>query len=368
MAKPLHPDTPWWASLTGILLTFFVTMFGVFYAMSAAGFKRVAATGTAAAATKPLGIMAFFTDTVTYIPHIMLLFGVLADMLTYQGVYSIPSLIGLLSIVLNFFMKFFWAGVSDVFVKLTDFFATKDGPAGPAEDIANAVANAVGMGPAKSPVGTLGPEGGPKPPVWTRGMAGVDLKGGAAGDFFQQYDGCTVQGMDWLRNPYAPQTLVFTATVFSYYIFDLIQNRGWTNATATIVLGGILFGAQAAVIGNCNQKADEPGRLTQIIASIAEGLLFGGTGYTVVQSYFPGRLPSTAVSPFPKKTPEDLTPAANGGFKDADGNPYVCLPNGQCYPDLSSTESRKAFADIAAANLGTGAPAVPEDCAASSTS
>ena len=323
--------------------------------MSRAGYKRVAATG-GPSATQPLGLMSFVTDTLTYIPHIMLLFGVLADMLTYQGVYSIPSLIGVLSLVLNYLMKFFWVGVSDMFVKIADLFSGKGGDSGPGEGIAKAASAAVAA------VG-LG-DGSPGKPANPRASApGRNILSGG-GKFFEDYDGCSVQGMSFLRNPYAPQTLVFTATVFSYYIFDLIQNRGWTNATATIVLGGILFGAQASVIGSCAQSADEPSRVTQIIASLSEGLLFGGVGYSVVQSYFPGRLPSTAVSPFPKKTPDELTPAANGGFKDTEGNPYVCLPNGQCYPDLSSTESRKAFADIAAANLGTGMSAVPENCSA----
>lgn len=345
------PDTVGWS--LGIVFTFVLTLAGTLYGMSKAGYKRVGTpTATGPGVAAPPGAVSFFVDTLTYIPHIMLLFGVLADMLTYQGVYSIPSLIGLISILLNYVMKFFWVGVSDVFVKIKDLFFGKPGGNSVGE-VAAAAASAVGLG-----------SGPPSKPANPRaGIAGRNVLSGG-GKFFEDYDGCSVQGLSFLRNPYAPQTLVFTATVFSYYIFDLIQNRGLLNATATIVLGAILFFAQAAVIGNCNQSTDEPSRVTQVIASIAEGMLFGGVGFSVVQSYFPGRLPSTAVSPFPKKTPEDLTPSANGGFKDADGNPYVCLPNGQCYPDLSTKESRTAFASIAAANLGTGAPAVPEDCAA----
>jgi hypothetical protein len=49
---------------------------------------------------------------------------------------------------------------------------------------------------------------------------------------------------------------------------------------------------------------------------------------------------------------------------DAAGNPYVCMPNGQCVPDLSTTESRKNFADLAGEMLGTGKAAVPSDCSA----
>ncbi len=318
------PDTIGWS--LGIVFTFILTLAGTLYGMSKAGYRRVAgpAATTQPTATPP-GVVGFFVDTLTYIPHILLLFGVLADMLTYQGVYSIPSLIGLISIPLNFAMKFFWGGVSDVFVKLKELFF---GPVNP-----------------------------------RAGVPGRNVISGG-GRFFEDYEGCSIQGLGFLRNPYAPQTLVFTATVMFYYIFDLIQNRGFVNATAAIVLGGILFFAQAAVIGTCSQSEDEPGRGVQTFASFVEGMVFGGIGFSVVQSYFPGRLPSTAVSPFPKKTPEDLTPSASGGFKDKEGNPYVCLPNGQCYPDLSTKESRTAFADIAAANLGTGAPAVSENCSA----
>lgn len=324
MATPLHADTPWWSNLVGVLVTFVVTLLGTLYLMGR-GTQLPSSTGS-------FGVSTFFVDTLTYIPHILLLFGVLADMLTYQGVYSIPSLIGVISVLANFGMKFFWAGVGDMFVTISRVISTRtaDIPVNPRADV---------------PGRTI-------------------LSGGAGGDFFKQYDGCSIQGLDFLRNPYAPQTLVFTATVFSYYIFDLLHNRGVGNATATIVLACVLFAAQAAVIGSCAQSDDEPSRVLQIIASLSEGLLFGGVGYSVVQAYYPGRLPSTAISPFPKKTADQLSPGPNGTFKDESGNPYVCLPSGQCYPDLSSTESRTAFASIAAANLGTGAPAVPENCSA----
>jgi hypothetical protein len=322
MAAPKYADTPWWSNLLAVLITAIVSVLGTLYAM------RVRTPG--APATPSVG--SFFTDTLTYIPHIMLLFGILADMFTYQGVYSIPSLIGLLSIPLNFVMAYFWAGISDFFSKISQVLT---------------------MGPA-APVN-------PREAIPGRNILSG---GGGLGEFFKNYDGCDVQGFSALHSPYAPQTLVVTATVFAYYIFDLIQNRGWTNASAAIVMFLVLFGGQVFAIGNCAVNDEEPGRGLKALAAFAEGLLFGGIGYGVVQSYFPGRLPSTVISPFPKKTAEDLKPGTNGTFSDENGNPYICLPNGQCYPDLSTTESRKAFADIAAENLGTGSPAVPADCEA----
>jgi hypothetical protein len=47
---------------------------------------------------------------------------------------------------------------------------------------------------------------------------------------------------------------------------------------------------------------------------------------------------------------------------DENGYPYVVLPNGQAVPDLSTQQSRNAFAELAGQNLGTGTPAKPENC------
>jgi hypothetical protein len=315
MADRAYEDTPWWSNLLAVLLTAVVSVLGTLYAM------RPKTPG--APTTTPV-IVSFFKDTLTYIPHILLLFGILADMFTYQGVYSIPSLVGLLSIPLNWVMKYFWTGIFGLFGQLMGIIRT-----------------------------------GPAPPVQTAG--------GTPGEFFRDYDGCDVQGFSGLRSPYAPQTLVVTATIFSYYIFDIIQNRGWKNATAAIVLFAVLFGAEAVVVGSCAADDSEPSPGLKALAAFAEGLLFGGVGFATVQSIDPSRLPSSAISPFPKMSRANLKPGTGGALTDSDGNPYVCMPNGQCFPDLSSAESRKAFADIAAKSYGTGSPAVPADCPAKAT-
>jgi hypothetical protein len=340
-------NTPWWSNLLTALIFLIVGAATVLY------MKQPAAAPTGP--KTPSGIGALAVDTLTYTPHILMLFGLLADMLTYQGVYSIASLIGLLSLAGNFVLQWFWLGASDFWTKLSDLATKKSAPAA-----------APAPAPAPAPAGASKP-----PPGAGTGLNllafGGSRGGGKAGQFFGSYDGCDIQGLGVLRSPYAPQTLVFTATVFSYYIFDLIQNRGWKNATAAIVVFVVLFGGQIAAIGDCTAQG-EPSKPWKALISFVEGLLFGGIGYGVVQSYAPSKLPSTAVSPFPTKTASDLKPGPNGGLVDESGNPYVCMANGQCYPDLSTAESRKAFASIAAESLGTGAPATPEDCAADTTS
>jgi len=345
-------NTPWWSNLVTALIFLIVGAATVLY------MKQPAAAPTGP--KTPSGIGALAVDTLTYTPHILMLFGLLADMLTYQGVYSIASLIGLLSLAGNFVLQWFWLGASDFWTKLSDLATKKSAPAAaPAPAPAAAPKNPPGAGTGLNLLAFGGSRG-----------------GGKAGEFFGSYDGCDFQGVGGiptpqnrftLRSPYAPQTLVFTATVFSYYIFDLIQNRGWKNATAAIVVFVVLFGGQIAAIGDCTAQG-EPSKPWKALISFVEGLLFGGIGYGVVQSYAPSFLPSTVVSPFPTKTASDLKPGPNGGLVDESGNPYVCMANGQCYPDLSTAESRKAFASIAAESLGTGAPATPEDCAADTTS
>lgn len=322
--KPLYPDTPWWAILIAVLITAVLSVIGTVVAL-----KGGVGTGSFAMPSA----VSILVDTVSYIPHIILLFGVLADMFTYEGVYSIPSLVGVLSIFVNYVFKYFWVG-------LDSLIGSAKKTAGLAE-----------TAPASTDMGT-GPSRG-----------GKRKGGGIAGEWFKNYDGCNVQGFEGLGSRFAPQTLVVTATVFSYYIFDLVKNRGWKNALAAIITGCVLFIAEAAVIGSCDStgadagRADEPGTFGKAIRALAEGVTFGGTSYAVVQTYYPERLPSSTISPFPKRNKSDLKPGADGKLYDDDGYPWVVLANGQTYPDISSAKARDAFNKVASMQLGSGVPA-----------
>lgn len=301
-----QPTTPWWTNLLAIFLTAVVAVYAL----------RPRPPSEPSTFQIPT-VTSFFKDTISYIPHILLLFGVLADMFTQEGVYSIPSLVGLLTIPLNWVFKYFWGGLYDLINTAKQLATTT-------------------------------------PPT---------QQGGAAGDFFQQYDGCNVQGFGWAASKYAPQTLVITATVFSYYMFDLLTNRGVTSAIPTIVLFAVFYIAEMFVIGSCSTgDASEPGTLLKGVMALSEGMFFGGTSYSVVQSFFPERLPSAVLSPFPRRSRKDLKAGPNGTLVDEKGLPYVMLPNGQVTPDLSSTAGRAKFAATAAENLGTGLPPKAASC------
>lgn len=315
--EPLYPDTPWWASLIAVLVTAVVSVIGTAYAL---GGIRAPTPGSGG--IPPIASLAI--DTVTYMPHILLLFGVLADMFTYDGVWSIPSLIGLLSIFFNYFMQYFWKGLQEIFSA--------------AKNVAKVGSNA------------------PTAPV-----------GGAVapGSFFNRYDGCSVQGLEGWRTDFAPQTLVITATVFCYYIFDLVRNRGWINSTGAITFFGIVYIFQVGIIqmasadGSCGGPY---GHYAQALMALFEGMVFGGSAYGIVQTYYPSRLPSSVMSVLPIKMASELELGPDGRMYDKNRNAYVILPNGQAVPDFSDENTKATFARIAGKNLGTGLPAKDPSC------
>jgi hypothetical protein len=325
----MYPDTPWWSNLVTAIVTAVVSILGTAYALG--GLKGTGSTGLPPAASLAV-------DTITYIPHILLLFGVLADMFTYQGVWSIPSLVGLLSIFFNYLMQYFWKGLRELF---------------------NSAENVVKVGATAAVAATAPLASNPTTPT-----TGGKKKGGAIVPpaFFKNYDGCSVQGFSGFATEFAPQTLVVTATVFCYYIFDLVRNRGWLNSAASIVMFGAFYILQVGVLvmsGGCGSPNSEYTSTQQAMMALFEGIVFGGSAYGIVQTYYPTRLVSSTISPFPTRSKADLTMGPDGKMYDSDGNPYVILPNGQAVPDLSTANSRKAFAELAGKNLGTGMPAKP---------
>jgi hypothetical protein len=311
---PLYPDVPWWAVLiTAFVFALVGVLLGV-YGMQ----------GMSTPSGPSLSGSSIIVDTISYMPHILLLFGVLGDMFTLDGVWSIPSLIGILSIFANYVFQYFWKGIDELAATAKN---TYDKGAGTAS-------------------------------VETQTQGGKRQKGG---ELFKGYTGCDVQGFKTFASDYAPQTLVVTATVFSYYCYDLVRNRGWINSIAAIVAFIGAYAGQIAVIdfqtsdtGGCNGKGGSA--VAGGLRALFEGLLFGGVGYGIVQTYAPTRLPSSTISPFPRRSLADLSPGPDGNMYDANGYQYVCLPNGQCVPDMSNPTQQAAFGQSANSSTGTTTP------------
>ena len=231
-----------------------------------------------------------FTDIVTFLPHILVLFGVLADIFTLQGVYSIPSLVGLSSIPLHYVFQFLWSGV-----------------AGLIGDIYNMAMTA----PEAAAV---------KPPMFT----GTATSGGA----MSAWAGCEIYGFEGLKSPYSPQGLVVTSTVFWYYLLDLLMNRNVLDSIATMLAFALFFGLQVMQLKTCDDLAGSVA--VKSVIALAEGLLIGGTGYGIVQASVPNRLPSAVLPQGPSLS--SLTQNADGQYVDASGNVYVIGPDGRPIP------------------------------------
>lgn len=274
---------PWWATLLAILLTAAVSVAGTVWALSG---RPLPSAGTP-------GSSGIITDTLTYVPHILLLFGVLADMFTYEGVYSIPSLVGLISIPISYLFAYVWQGIETVLLKTASFF-TNNGSTPPAS---------TGAGRMRG-----GGDG-----------SGNPMK--ISDKYFEGYNGCYVQGFEGLASSFSPQTLVVSATVLCYYIFDLIKNRGWVNATAAIVLGGILYLGQTFAVGTCNSISPWKGS----VRAFTEGAFVGGVAFSVVDTYYPNKLPSSVISNVKAPNKNQLSTGADGKLYDPDGKRYVMV-------------------------------------------
>ncbi len=309
MGANTYPDVPWWAVLVASLV---FSILGVIVG----AYFGVGALQSAAAGTGAVSVGSLAVDTVSYIPHILLLFGVLADMFTLQGVWSIPSLIGVLSIPMNYVFQYFWKGI---------------------DELVSSAKNVIPKGQQQG------------------------------GRLFETYDGCSVQGLEMLNSPYAPQTMVVTATVFAYYCFDLVRNRGWVNSLGAVLGFIIVYGAQIAIISTntANVGCSVSGQTTQYspimqgLRSLFEGVMFGGVGYAITQTYAPNRLPSSAIIPS-TKNPSDLKEGPNGTLLDENGVPYIILPNGMAIPDPSADTTSKPAGG--ASTMASNIPAAPANC------
>jgi len=275
--EPLPPpkDTPWWGVLIVAIIVSIVSVIGTLYATRPV---------TAAA---PSGFGPLLTDSITFLPHILILFGVFADIFTMQGAYSIPSLVGICSIPINSLMSMLLDGVNVMFVDLVSLARTRmAGPGAPAPPLAGGL----------------------------RGGGGMDA-----------WDGCTIKGFEYFKSEYAPQGLVVTATIFWYYLLDLMVNRNPLDSALTWIAFILFFGLQALQLKDCKELAMS--FFVKTFIAFAEGFIIGGIGYGIVQSTIPTRLPSAVLPQGPNIT--SLDRQSDGTYKDKAGNEYIVGPDGR---------------------------------------
>ena len=294
---PPQEMIPWWAALVTAIVTAIVSVLGTLYYLK----------GTRPSVPNaPPGVGILFTDAITFLPHILILFGILADIFTLRGAYSIPSLVGLLSIAIHYAMQFLWSGVTVLIGDVYNLIMT------PPKDVPDITALFTGS--------NTGAQVGRPPTV-----------GGA----MSAWNGCEVYGFESLKSPYAPQGLVVTASIFWYYLLDLLMNRNPLDSIATGLAFPLLFGLQVWQLNSCENMVGSVA-IKSVIA-LAEGFIIGGTGYGIIQSTIPERLPSHGLP----KTPllSSMTKNADGTYSAADGTVYVIGPNGEPVPQAWLTKT-----------------------------
>jgi hypothetical protein len=298
---PDAKDVPWWGALILAILTSLVSVIATIY------YLRGSALAVPGA---PPGLGLIFTDAITFLPHILILFGVFADIFTLQGAYSIPSLIGLLSIPLHYVFQFLWSGVAAFIGDIMKLIATVPaGESGKGISLPNLFKK---KEPAVAPATQFDND------VKT-------LLGGMRGGAMSGWNGCEVYGFQSLQSPYAPQGLVVTATIFWYYLLDLSMNRNPLDTIATALAFPLFFGLQIWQLSSCEKFSESVAAKSAI--ALVEGLIIGGTGFGIIQSSIPDRLPSAVLPTVPRLS--SMTKNPDGSYTDSDGNEYVIGPDGR---------------------------------------
>jgi hypothetical protein len=222
------------------------------------------------------GIQEFSYTMIVFLPHILMVFGFIADALAQDFRYSIPSIAGIVSIFLN------W-GFGIAFQKIRDAMSSA-------------------------------------PPVPSAPLVG----GGASG--------CFIPGFDTFVSDYSSAPLVVTFTIMFYYLIDLIQNRGIFQSIATIVAMVAFVASQFWILKNNGCFAGFSSIGVPLATSSLLGLLFGGSAYGLIWGVYPERLPSRifaqhsgAVPLVAGSTPTTNTACPGGKCgAPADDDQFVC--------------------------------------------
>lgn len=246
----------WWQ---GLILAASSALLGVIVTI-------LAKSGSAAPGAAPSWVMLILR----FVPHFLLMFGVLADAFTYEGVYWTGSAVGIAAIPLGNLL-------AKAFTQL-----------------------------ARIPGLVMG----------TPNAGGMRMRGGVEG----LYPGCSLTGLDSTKG--VPETLVITASILSYYIFDLMFNLSVLDAAGAIAVSVFLFGGQAMAISECMESVGSQSALAGL-----SGVIIGGAAYSVIGYSAPTYLPSNVIAGSVNGGGKGRGAAGPGRGGDPGSDPFV-KPNG----------------------------------------
>ena len=241
----------WWQSL---LLAFACTLAGVIAAVMATT-QQIDASG--------VPVASWVNDLLKLVPHALMLFGIMADAITYNGVYWTSTIVGLSAMPLHGQLEYVINGIVGLF------------------EMAKSAASA---SRAKTPAVK----------VTVESAEGGGMSGGNGAGPLPPFTGCGIMGGTIDPTHRTAQSLVVTASIISYFFMDLWLNRGIINALGVLTLGILLMGGQAMVISDCFKPGDKS--LTAgVLYAMVFGVIIGGAYYAFFQSFYPMYLPSTVI-------------------------------------------------------------------------
>lgn len=319
----------WWQSL---ILAFACTLAGVIGAVAATTGGIKAPDGTTSS---------WVIDLLKLVPHAMMLFGLMADAVTYDGVYWSSTIVGLSAMPLHATLESILGGLIKLGENMQKGMFTQQ-RSDTSASAADAFASGAMATAAAAKAATELPKG------------GVRMFGGG------NFTGCTILGGTIAGPHRTAESLVVTASIIAYFFIDLWLNRSVINGIGILALGTLLMGGQAMAISDCFKPGDKS--LTAgVLYAMLFGVIIGGTWFSFFQAFYPMYLPSTVIP-----LSNTISSATESGFVYVPGVGLVSStsPQGQQAiaqgKALSPDEMMNALETTG--TVGTGAPGQAATC------
>jgi hypothetical protein len=179
----------------------------------------------------------FFKTLILYIPNAVVLFGFIVDAINQEFRYSIASLIGILSVFVNFAVSF------------------------------------------------------PLKMAFPVSKGGSKMRGG--------FIGCTVPGFESIESQFSPQGIVLPTAIFMYLIMDFGTKRSASSNIGIGIIFPAFLLIQYAVMrsSGCFDKYYWSDSFLTVLTAFIVGTTFGISAWGIVKTFFPSHLPSGAGTP-----------------------------------------------------------------------
>lgn len=303
------------------------------------------ATGPGAASSLASHINTFFKNLILYMPNSIILFGFIVDTINQDFRYSIASLVGIASVLVNYMV-----GASIDLVSGKRAVAEEIGEIpgatsvfSPGEQLPSWIPQLPTLGapreqpraPQNQPRGSfaqgvpVGPSG--RPTLYRPDQREGNRDRGRDRDRRQRggadFEGCFVPGFEFLESRYLPQGIVLPSAVFMYILSDFVaakrpadRNIGLSVLPVVIVLfqAFVLWGQGCLKEYYFSKRFPGGwGAVLTVVLAWALGMLAGYVSFTIVNATSPQSLPSRAPEHF-ETGKTTITPGVKSSVTEKD--------------------------------------------------